>query len=74
MRHLLHTIEIDKVSGRDADSPPISAEDRDILWSSIGQLQQANQKLMSDLRETKINQDKMVQEANSAEWVFKIFI
>lgn len=67
-RHLLHAIEVNNASSnRETDSPPMSEEDRDILWSSIGELQKVNQKLMSDLNSVKANSQRILEEANSAE-------
>lgn len=75
VRHLLHAAEVNKAwSARDSDSPPISDEDRDMLWSSIGELQKVNQKLMSDLRSVKANHQQIIQEANQAEQVLPFFL
>lgn len=71
VRHLLQALEVEKP--RDTDSPPMSAEDRDMLWSSIGELQRVNQKLMSDLHTAKANHAEKVKEANIAESVLKFF-
>ncbi|VDM37820.1 unnamed protein product [Toxocara canis] len=68
IRHLLHAYEVSKVSmSRDTDSPPMSEEDRDVLWSSIGELQRVNQKLMSELRAAQANNQKAIDDANNTE-------
>uniref|UniRef100_A0A915B058 Nucleoprotein TPR n=1 Tax=Parascaris univalens TaxID=6257 RepID=A0A915B058_PARUN len=67
-RHLLHAYEVNKLTlGRDTDSPPMSEEDRDVLWASIGELQKVNQKLMSDLRAAQANNQKAIDDANNTE-------
>uniref|UniRef100_A0A0M3ILC4 Nucleoprotein TPR n=1 Tax=Ascaris lumbricoides TaxID=6252 RepID=A0A0M3ILC4_ASCLU len=67
-RHLLHAYEVNRLTlGRDTDSPPMSEEDRDVLWASIGELQKVNQKLMSDLRAAQANNQKAVDDANNTE-------
>ncbi|VDK82623.1 unnamed protein product [Litomosoides sigmodontis] len=65
VRHLLHASEVERA--RSADSPPMSDEDRDILWNSIGEMQKVNQKLMSDLRSANANRDRAVEEAKNEE-------
>ncbi|VDK43065.1 unnamed protein product [Anisakis simplex] len=68
IRHLLHAYEVNRASmGRDTDSPPMSEQDRDVLWSSIGELQKVNQKLLSDLRAVRANNQKAIEEANNTE-------
>lgn len=44
-----------------------NAEDGDLLWTSIGDLQRVNQKLMSDLRTAIANRDKEMEQANTTE-------
>lgn len=62
---MLHALEVGRA--RNTDSPPISDEDRDMLWTSIGELQKVNQKLMSDLRTASAKHDREMEETNSEE-------
>ncbi|VDK40100.1 unnamed protein product, partial [Gongylonema pulchrum] len=65
VRHLLHALEVGRA--RDTNSPPLSDEDRDILWVSIGELQKVNQQLMSDLRSANANRNREIEEASKKE-------
>ncbi|MFH4984259.1 hypothetical protein AB6A40_010968 [Gnathostoma spinigerum] len=75
LTHLLHAYEVGRMmNDRDADSPPMSDEDKDILWSSIGELQKTNQKLMAALRRAETDKDKAIADANSHEYVFYVLV
>ncbi|VDN03913.1 unnamed protein product [Thelazia callipaeda] len=65
IRHLLHVLEIGKANA--TDEPPMDEKDREILWTSIAELQRINQKLMSDLRTASANHDRAVEEAKNHE-------
>uniref|UniRef100_A0A0N5AU60 TMF_TATA_bd domain-containing protein n=1 Tax=Syphacia muris TaxID=451379 RepID=A0A0N5AU60_9BILA len=68
VRHLLYVSEVNKIFEEgDVDSFSVSDEDRNILWASISQLQDVNQKLMSDLSTIKANQKQAVLDANEIE-------
>lgn len=69
---MLHASEVERA--HNADSPPMSDEDRDMLWNSIGEMQKVNQKLMSDLRSANANRDRAVEEAKNEEYVEQFFL
>uniref|UniRef100_A0A0N5AEW1 Girdin n=1 Tax=Syphacia muris TaxID=451379 RepID=A0A0N5AEW1_9BILA len=64
VRHLLYTIESKHITVEEVHTPVSSS---DMLWSTIDELQQVNQKLMSDLRSVKANHEQIIHETNQAE-------